>query len=158
MRVIRSARPADLPALDALYRQCRRDAPWLSAESRAKADFMRDSAGEVVIAEFVESAAGGHPCGLLAYLPEAAFIHHLYVAVAHRGDGTGTRLLAALRGRLPLPWQLKCVVANADAMRFYARGGWVQLGVTAEDGATREGPHALLELRQAWPDNGRTSA
>jgi len=157
MRVIRVARAADLPALDALYRQCRREAPWVAPARREDADFARDSAGEIVLAEFIEMPAGSTPCGLLSFEPDSGFIHHLYVAAAQRGQGTGTRLLAALLGRLPLPWQLKCVRANVAALHFYARSGWVEHEVIDDDGGTGEGPHVLLELRARpqwleWPD------
>jgi hypothetical protein len=59
--------------------------------------------------------------------------------------GIGVMLLDYLRDRLPMPWQLKCVRENANAIAFYSRRGWVEVGA----GSGEEGPFALMEKRLA---------
>ena len=148
MRWIRQALPGDRDALAALYLDCLDGADWLPAAARAAADFERDTAGELVLVEWLADARVGatgaaRPVGFVAAWVPDAFVHHLYVAADRRGQGTGQRLLAALVGRIALPWQLKCGQNNEAARRFYARRGWVQ--VSEEETACVA--YALLELR-----------
>ncbi|WP_158219693.1 hypothetical protein [Ideonella sp. A 288] len=41
---------------------------------------------------------------------------------------------------LPMPWRLKCLLANTWALRFYAKNGWREL----ERGEGPDGAFALL--------------
>ena len=41
-------------------------------------------------------------------------------------QGVGTVLLRSLEAWLPMPWHLKCVERNVDALAFYLSQGWVE--------------------------------
>ena len=84
--------------------------------------------------------AQGSVVGFVAVWQQDAFIHHLYVSAGSRRSGVGTRLLASLTPWLPLPWHLKCVLANSSAMRFYQARGFDCIALHAEP----RPPYALL--------------
>lgn len=86
---------------------------------------------------------GGEVAGFLAR--DGAVIHALYLAAGQRGRGIGKALLdsaKAGRGRLEL-WTFQ---ANADAQRFYAREGFVE--VEATDGQGND--EKLPDIRMEW--------
>jgi GNAT superfamily N-acetyltransferase len=79
--------------------------------------------------------------GLLSVWVPESFIHHVYVDPEFERQGVGTALLSSLETWLPLPWQLKCVIANTSARAFYATHGWIEVG----SGNGDQGRYALLE-------------
>jgi GNAT superfamily N-acetyltransferase len=109
---------------------------------KARADFLRDTEGEAL---FVAVGNNGDPHGFISVWEPEAFIHHLYVRQDSRGRGVGGLLMEFVRDRIPMPWRLKCVRANARAIAFYLGRGWVEVG----SGIGDEGPFALMERREA---------
>jgi GNAT superfamily N-acetyltransferase len=121
-----------------LYADCLNGAEWLPAASRTRPDFARVSRGEVV---HVAIADDGQMIGLVAVWTLENFIHHLYVAPGQRGRGTGRLLLASLQAWLLPPWRLKCVRHNHEALAFYGKLGWSEVGA----GMSEDGEYLVLE-------------
>jgi len=142
---VRPAVAGDASRLEAIYRECRAEAGWLPAASRAGADFARDSRGETVL---VAVGSDGSPEGFVSVWEPDAFVHHLYVRRDSRRQGIGGLLLRSLAGRLPMPWRLKCLRANREALAFYAREGWMEVSA----GEAEDGPYAVLERHARHPD------
>jgi len=95
--------------------------PWIPPASITPQDFLRDTEDEEVYLE----QRGEDILGFIAIWVPDSFVHHLYVAPEHQGQGTGSRLLAFAQRRYAWPLQLKCVEANLPAMGFYERrGAW----------------------------------
>ena len=129
---------SDRTALDALYRDCRLEASWLPTAAKAQSNFSRDTEGESL---FVAVSVSDRPEGFISVWEPDAFIHHLYVRSAERGRGVGGMLLDSLNGRIPKPWRLKCLRANARACAFYLHRGWTEVS----SGEGEDGPFAVLE-------------
>src|SRR6187399_1199202 len=106
---------SDRAALDVLYRECRLEASWLPIAAKAQSSFSRDTEGESL---FVAVSVFDQPEGFISVWEPDAFIHHLYVRSSARGRGVGGMLLDHLNGRIPKPWRLKCLRANAQACAF----------------------------------------
>jgi GNAT superfamily N-acetyltransferase len=121
MDSIREATAHDTVKLASIYGQCCEEADWLPLSSKRQTDFERDTAGETI---FVSVAPNGSITGFIAVWMPESFIHHLYVSRDACGQGVGTALLQFLRGRVPLPWRLKCGQANTQAASFYRNRGW----------------------------------
>jgi [ribosomal protein S5]-alanine N-acetyltransferase len=138
---IRRAVHADGEALEALYRDCRRDARWLPAW-RSDAAFAEVSADEAV---FVAVGSKGELYGLVSVWEEDPFVHHLYVREAVRRSGVAGALLESLVGVLPFPWRLKCMIANNEALEYYLKRGWKRIG----EGEGSEGEYVELRLDHA---------
>src|SRR5688572_2182229 len=103
---VRPFQERDRATLEAIYRNCRKEAAWLSPEIKERSDFSRDTDGEAIL------VAVGHddePEGFLSVWEAERFIHHLYVRNSSRRRGIGQALLDALGGQMPKPWRLKCL-------------------------------------------------
>ena len=129
---------SDRAALEALYRDCRLEASWLSTAAKAQSNFARDTEGESL---FVAVSASDQPEGFISVWEPDSFIHHLYVRSSTRGRGVGGMLLDYLNGRIPKPWRLKCLRANAHACAFYLNRGWKEVS----SGEGDDGPYVVLE-------------
>lgn len=136
---IRAATAEDRELLAKLYRECLERADWFPKAALAQIDFERDTLEELVLFAADEE---GKPLGFIGVWEPESFIHHLYVAEAQRGRGVGRALLAALVGKVPYPWRLKCVVANHAAHGFYTSLGWYEVERAHGD----RGEYALLQL------------
>ena len=145
---IRPAEPQDRPALQHLYNQAVVDARWLPAEARGWRDLVEVSRGEAL---FVCCDPVGAIVGFVSVDQAESFVHHLYVVPHSQRQGVGTALLDSLHSWLPMPWRLKCVTANARAMRFYEARGWTVEG----HGTGPDGPYALLRKDEAPHREGR---
>jgi ribosomal protein S18 acetylase RimI-like enzyme len=141
---VRPATAEDLPILEEIHRQAIERADWLPNEARHAGNFAAAIEGEKVS---VCTGEDGALLGFISVWVEDSFIHHLYVGDGARHQGVGTDLLASLRPWLPLPWRLKCVVANAAAMRFYRARGFVVESVDEQ----AHPPYALLCLATSSP-------
>jgi GNAT superfamily N-acetyltransferase len=141
MARVRPFAERDRAAVEAIYRECRAEAIWLPAASRAHSNFARDVEGEAL---FVAVGSEDEPEGFVSVWESEAFIHHLYVRRGCRQRGVGAALLDSLRTRLPTPWRLKCLRANVRALAFYLGQGWME--ISSGDG--EDGPFAVLEKRE----------
>jgi ribosomal protein S18 acetylase RimI-like enzyme len=141
---VRPAMTEDLPILEEIHRQAIERAEWLPNEARHAENFAAAIDGEKVS---VCTSKDGALLGFVSIWVADSFIHHLYVRDGARHQGVGTDLLASLRLWLPLPWRLKCVVANTAAIRFYRARGFVVDSVDEH----AHPPYALLCLRTSPP-------
>ena len=87
----------------------------------------------------------GQAVGFVSVFEPGVFIHHLFVAPTYQSQGIGDALLESLTSWLPTPWHLKCVKANARAIKFYRVRGWEQV----EEGRGPDGPYVLLRKSAA---------
>lgn len=62
--------------------------------------------------------------GFISIWQPNLFIHHLYIARIHQGQGVGSALINEVRKRLGTPLQLKCGADNTRAQVFYESSGW----------------------------------
>jgi len=67
------------------------------------------------------------PMAFISIWEPEKFIHHLYVAPQHQGQGLGHCLIAHADKRFGRPLYLKCGEANTAVRSFYDRTGWVAL-------------------------------
>ena len=88
---VRPFAESDRPALEAIYRDCRKEAAWLPAAVKERSDFSRDTEGEAIL------VAVGHDDE-----PDR-FVHHLYVRSRSRRNGFGQALLDALEALIQKP-------------------------------------------------------
>ena len=88
----------------------------------------------------------GDPVGLL--LLEDAWVHSLYVAPEHAGQGVGTVLLDLAKSLRPTGLGLWVFETNDRARRFYERHGFGEVRRT--DGSDNEEHQPDIEM--AWPD------
>ena len=86
----------------------------------------------------------GVVAGFLAVDAEG-LVAGLFVAAAWRGQGVGSALIDAAKALRPEGLSLWAFEANAPALRFYARRGFVEAGRTA--GENDEG---LPDVRLVW--------
>jgi GNAT superfamily N-acetyltransferase len=136
---VREAVESDVDSLQSLYSSIRSTASWLPVDARATSDFVRDSEGERIL---VSISHEGQIEGFISIWEADAFVHHLYVRPQSRRKGVARGLLVSALHRIPLPWQLKCLRANSEAMRFYASAGCIEVGA----GEGPEGAYAVLQL------------
>jgi GNAT superfamily N-acetyltransferase len=141
---VRLAAVGDRDAIEALYRDCRRDADWLPANA-SRASLAQLSEGELI---YVAIAEGGELEGFVSVWEPEPFVHHLYVREGSRRHGVAGALLAALVGKLSFPWRLKCVRANTAALDFYAKRGWRRIA----EGVGSEGAYYELQLDRWLPE------
>jgi putative acetyltransferase len=116
---VRTALRSDLAACAALWALGQQEIeprvpPWRAG------DFTAEIEGE----ELYVAAAGDALAGLLTLWRAEAFVHFLHVARAWRRHGVGRLLLATAQAEAARPLELKCLAANAGALRFYQRLGW----------------------------------
>jgi GNAT superfamily N-acetyltransferase len=137
MLTVRAATAAEVIAARRIHNACRSLAAWLPEPLRTSGTPTCLDEHEVLHVAVTAQAA---VVGFITIHPPESFIHHLYVDPSCQRQGVGTLLLRSLDAWLPSPWRLKCVTANAGALRFYARHGWIGIG----SGAGDEGPYTLL--------------
>lgn len=137
--VVRTALVTDVAACARLFALGQqeiepREPPWREAEFGAQV------AGEDILV----AADGNQVVGFLSLWRPDAFVHFLHVDRSWRRRGIGKRLLAAARSEVRRPLELKCLVANRAALRFYQGLGWQPTG-TAEGTAA---PYVRLRQRR----------
>lgn len=140
MITVRPATADDAPALQALYAQCVAQADWLPEPAKHDPVLADVSRGEAVR---VAATPAGVVLGFVSVQLADPFVHHLYVHPDARGMSVGKALLASLRSWLPLPWHLKCVARNVEALRFYRHLGWEERA----SGESEHGAYLLLAFR-----------
>jgi ribosomal-protein-alanine N-acetyltransferase len=158
--VIRTATPADLPALRALQSLLPAASPQLlttalygpgavvvSVDEPAGSNAATDRSNAVASGDATptDAAAAGVPAGYVLAMngPETAHIAELVVAPAHRREGRGRRLLAAALGRLrgtdATSVELAVKPDNDAARRLYEAFGFeekTRIAEYYEDGDT----------------------
>lgn len=139
---VRPAKTDDSFAVQAIYEQSILEAGWLPESAKQNAAFADVSSGEVI---YVATADAGAVVGFVSVQPGDPFIHHLYVHPDARGRSVGQALLNSLQTWLPQPWRLKCIRKNRGALKFYLRGGWIEVG----SGESEHGAFVILSLHQS---------
>lgn len=137
---VRSATPADAPALRALFLRSRRAAfGWQDRALFQRSDFDAQTQGE----RLWLAQDGTRTAGFIAVWEPERFIHHLHVDPRWARRGVGSALLHALPGWGARPYRLKCVCRNLAALAFYRACGFAELGT----GQAQDGAYVLLESR-----------
>ena len=137
---IRRATVSDRPELSRIFLSARREAfSWCDPQSFAPDDFVDQTIGEAI---YLAHDADFRILGFISIWEQDRFVHHLYVAPEWQGRGVGTSLLQSLHSWLPLPYRLKCLMANSSAYSFYLKLGWTDI----ETGTDPLGAYALMEL------------
>lgn len=140
---IRKAETRDTPQLESLFLITRQHTfHWDSPDKFKLEDFKQSTAGETILVADDDSTIVGF---ISVWEHDAIpFIHHLFVAPNHQRKGIGKLLMQSLLTRLPPPYRLKCVTKNKDALAFYQKQGWIEIG----QGVGEDGDYLLLELRR----------
>lgn len=137
---IRPATPDDRPAMRSIYLHARRHAfAWMPAEAYQPGDLDAAIEGEQVLV----ATHGQRLLGFVSWWEADHFIHCLFIDPAVHGQGIGTLLLSECLARVGRPAELKCVVANRPAMRFYLARGWQE----HSRGSCEEGEYALMQYQ-----------
>jgi putative acetyltransferase len=154
-RPLREFAEADLPALVDLWAAAWRETglpvdfdarrPWLDGHLRA----LRAEGAEIVVALDREA----RPAGFVTIDTKSGYLDQLCVAPAERGSGLAVALLEEAKRRSPGLVELDVNEANARALRFYEREGFVFVtrGLSALSGL----PTIRLWLRAATPPSRR---
>ena len=142
MYFTRCAEKRDAEFVNAIFAEAVSSAQWLPLEARSNANFTKVSDTETVV---VCCGQDGDVLGFVSVYEPESFIHHLYVAPNYQGLGVGTALLHSLEAWVPMPWHLKCVERNENALAYYLSQGWVE-----ENRAQGpEGAYVLLKKSEA---------
>ena len=139
---IRKAETGDTPQLETLFLVTRqRTFHWENPDKFKLEDFKQSTAGETI---FVAEDESSTIVGFVSVWEQDAvpFIHHLFVAPNHQRKGIGELLMESLLTWLSPPYRLKCVSKNREALAFYHKHGWVEVG----QGIGEDGEYLLLEL------------
>ena len=140
---IRAVAASDKEALARLYLDSRcAHFDWTSRDAFALSDFERDSEGEVI---HVACDSEGQIAGFVSVWEAESFIHLLFIAPGRERQGIGRLLLQHTATWLPFPQRLKCVEANASAVAFYRRLGWLEIGQGVD------GQQPYLEMAKLTP-------
>ena len=141
MHTVTEAAASDRLAIERLYADAIGRAAWLPPHARLRVEFTEVSNGEMV---HVIKAGAGELAGFVSVYKPESFVHHLFVAPQYQRQGLASSLLSSLHTWLPLPWRLKCIRGNTDALSFYAIAGWKEVGV----GENEDGQYLVLEYNQ----------
>lgn len=115
---------------------CRRimEAAWAVARpDRPRKIGVEEFAGAIAGERVTVAEAAGEVAGFVALFEPDAFVHHLFVAPAWHRRGVGRRLLAEAVTQAGGGASLKVMTANAGALAFYARLGWIEAGRGADE-------------------------
>lgn len=137
MLTVRPATADDLAAAQAIYSLSVSEAAWLPEPAKQEPVLADVSRGETL---HVAVTHAGMVVGFVSVQEAEPFVHHLYVHPDARGMQVGKALLASLQAWLPMPWHLKCVARNVEALRFYRHLGWEELA----SGESEHGTYLLL--------------
>ena len=142
MRNIRRAQREDVERLHRIYSDAASSTQCLPSIASGDISIEEAPRDEKII---VACDAQGQAVGFVSAFQPGVFIHHLYVAPTYQSQGIGDALLESLMSWLPTPWHLKCVTANARAIKFYRVRGWEQV----EKGSGPDGPYIVLRKSAA---------
>lgn len=151
MMKFRKAIQTDIHQLEKLFLVTRQQTFYWERPDKFKLkDYDNATLGETV---FVAEEDGGKIIGFISVWEKdiPPFIHHLFVGLEHQKKGVGSFLIRNLFDRLPLPYRLKCVLRNQNALSFYLKNNWIEI----DRGDGGDGEYVLLELpaRQQLSNN-----
>lgn len=147
---IRRAETSDTSQLETFFLVTRRCTfRWENPDKFKLEDFKQSTSGETI---FVAEDEYATIVGFVSVweLDAIPFIHHLFVAPNHQRKGIGELLMESLLTWLPPPYRLKCVSKNSEALAFYRKHGWIEVG----QGSGEDGEYLLLELPSSGAING----
>jgi predicted acetyltransferase len=139
---IRKSKEIDIPQLEKLFLVTRQQTfNWEKPDKFKLTDYKNATEGETV---FVAEEDNGEVIGFVSVWEKDThpFIHHLFIAPDHQKKGIGALLIRNLFAWLPLPYRLKCVLKNQDALAFYLKNKWLEI----DRGIGEDGEYVLLEL------------
>lgn len=142
---IRRVNSEDIPQLEHLFLEVRRSTfSWEDPNKFKLNDYIQATLGETIfVAEDNDQLIGF----ISVWEHESpAFIHHLYVTKSYQRQGIGLLLIQSTFSHIALPYQLKCVIRNRNALSFYLKNGWT----VVEKGLSEEGEYLLLELPELY--------
>lgn len=118
---IRPFHEPDRPYLQGVYLRCRQQSfHWLEPNELQLADFDSLIVGEQVLVLCLDTV----PVGFAGIWQEDSFLHSLFIAPEHKGQGLGRILLAACMPYFRQRATLKCHRQNHGARGFYQHLGW----------------------------------
>jgi len=139
---IRKAEARDTAQLETLFLITRQHTfLWENPDKFKLEDFKQSTLGETI---FVAEDEDSGIIGFISVWDQdtPVFIHHLFVSPKSQRKGIGELLLRSLFSCLPLPYRLKCVAKNLDAIAFYLKRNWIEV----DRGISEDGEYLLLEL------------
>lgn len=145
---IRKASSGDTPQLEQLFLQVRQDTfTWENPNKFKLEDYQKATEGETIFLAEDDKRIIGFISVWEHDSP--AFLHHLFVSKSHQRQGIGRLLIQNISSSIPLPYRLKCIVKNENAMAFYLKNGWSIVG----NGISEDGDYVLLELSKLHDPN-----
>lgn len=138
---IRKANSKDTNQLAKLFLEMRQATfTWESPDKFKLEDYQKATEGETIfLAEDNQKIIGF----ISVWEHDSpAFLHHLFISKSHQKKGIGRLLIQSLSSSIPLPYRLKCIVKNENALAFYLKNGWSIAG----KGISEDGDYLLLEL------------
>jgi GNAT superfamily N-acetyltransferase len=142
MHSVRRAELRDTESVHEIFSEAIENAEWLPPAARLNSDFATAAKGETVV---VCCDREDKVLGFASVYEQDSFIHHLYVARHCQRQGVGAALLKSLEAWIPMPWHLKCVARNRNALAFYLAQGWAE----ESRALGPEGPYVLLKKSEA---------
>ena len=112
------------------------------ADLRARIPVEMEKGWQLYVAELDDEIAA-----MLAFRIIDNYLDQLFVAPQHQGKGIGKALLAVTRQHLPNEILLRTAVANAKAIAWYEREGFVRENEVLQDGWS--GPRVYYRWRAA---------
>jgi chorismate mutase/ribosomal protein S18 acetylase RimI-like enzyme len=152
--LIRPATTDDVDALADLYLAARKAAyPSMPGQIHSPDEVRRYIGADLDKPEH-ETWLAEHDDTLVAMMVlQGEWLHSLYVAPGHTGQGIGTVLLDLARSRRPRRLGLWVFQSNEGAQRFYRSHGFVEVRRT--DGTGPGGNEEQQpDIEMAWPDPG----
>ncbi len=138
---IRKANSDDTSQLEKLFLEVRQATfTWENSNKFKLEDYRKSTEGETIfLAEDNQQIIGF----ISVWEHDSpAFLHHLFISKPHQRQGIGRLLIQSLFSYIPLPYRLKCIVKNENALAFYLKNGWSIAG----KGISEDGDYLLLEL------------
>lgn len=139
---IRKANLGDTTQLETLFLEVRQATfTWENPNKFKLDDFQKSTDGETI---FLAEENDKKIVGFISVWEHdsPAFLHHLFVSKTHQRQGIGRLLIQNISSSIPLPYRLKCIVKNENALDFYLKNNWSIVG----KGISEDGDYLLLEL------------
>lgn len=125
----------DYSVIQGIYNMVQNEMPFLSEIP----DLKNALAGEVVY----EAIADEDVIAFISLWEPDNFIHYLFVNPLYQSKGIGLQLITHLSEVYGRPLGLKCLSANANAIRFYKKNGFHEI----YRGISAEGEYIYFELQ-----------